>query len=113
MGVQIQINQQQILDRIQQGVQESQLALDTQVLKDSNSFIPQDTLNARDSGVQRTIPGAGKVTWDTPYIRRIYYGTEMNFSKDKNPNATSLWFEHAKSRFLSDWVQIAQDNFNI
>lgn len=113
MSVRIELNRQQILDRIDRGTQGSQLALDTQILKDSNFFIPEDTSNAKDSGIRMTVPGTGKVIWDTPYIRRIYYGTDMNFSKDKNPNATSLWFEHAKSRYKSDWVQHAQDNFNM
>lgn len=32
-----------------------------------------------------------KVTYNTPYARRMYYGEGFNFSKDRNPLAQARW----------------------
>ncbi|AXN58356.1 minor head protein [Bacillus phage Wes44] len=96
-----------ILDKSLEAVAKAQVVLDEQVLKDSNFFIPKDTGQAEDSGVIASQIGKGEIIWDTPYIRKIYYGVDINFHHDMNPNAQALWFEVAKSRFLSDWVRAA------
>lgn len=31
------------------------------------------------------------VKFDTPYARRLYWNPQLNFRKDKNPNAQGLW----------------------
>lgn len=98
---------------ISRAVRRGQYILDNQVVKDSNYFIPKDTGNAEGSGIRATAFGEGRVTWNTPYIRRIYYGTNFNFSKDINPNAQALWFEAAKSRHLSEWIEITKRAINL
>ncbi|MGG5401876.1 minor capsid protein [Clostridioides difficile] len=37
--------------------------------------------------------GQLKITYDTPYARRLYYHPEYNFRKDKNKNAQGRWLE--------------------
>ncbi|MBQ9784289.1 MAG: hypothetical protein IJW29_02190 [Clostridia bacterium] len=32
-----------------------------------------------------------KVTYDTPYARRLYHGKGFNFSKEKHPAAKAYW----------------------
>lgn len=93
--------------KIQSALQKSQVVLDEQVLKDSNYFIPKDTGQLEDSSVIASLIGEGELIWDTKYARRVYYGVDMNFHTDMNPNAQALWFEVAKSRFVSDWVKAA------
>ncbi|EUJ27322.1 minor capsid protein [Listeria cornellensis] len=88
-------------------VGKAQFALDNQVLKDSNYFAPEDTKATQDSALIHSKIGEGELAWVTPYVRQIYYNPQYNFSKDKNPNASGLWFEVAKARFLSDWVRVA------
>lgn len=94
-------------ERVMRAVEKAQVVLDEQVLKDSNFFIPKDTGQSEDSGVISSNIGKGEIIWDTPYIRKIYYGVDINFHRDMNPNAQALWFEVAKSRFVTDWVRAA------
>lgn len=93
-----------------------QFALDQQVVKDSNYYIPMDTTATEASGISATTFGEGQVRWNTPYARKIYYGTNINFHKDKNPNAQALWFEAAKASKKTLWVEMARramlDNLN-
>lgn len=86
--------------------QRAQRELDGQVLKDSNKYIPKDTGNLEASGIRNTQVGNGKVIWDTPYARRLYYNPQYNFSKDTNPLAGGLWFERAKAAHKDDWVNM-------
>ena len=79
--------------------------LDQMVLKDSNYYIPADTWNLRDSSLMHSDIGSGKLVWQTPYARRLYYNPQYNFSKDKNPNARGLWFEEAKSKHRKRWIK--------
>lgn len=97
------INQAQALAAIRT----AQFLLDQQVAKDSNYYIPVDTHNAEGSVLRHSHFGEGKIVWQTPYIKRIYYGTGFNFSKDQNPNAQALWFEVAKSKYRMQWLGIA------
>lgn len=96
--------------KIQQIMEKGQIILDTQVLKDSNHYAPMDEGTLIGSGIRFTQPGTGKIIWETPYARRLYYNPQYNFSRDSNPNAQGLWFEAAKSRHLKDWQRIVQDN---
>ncbi|WP_054704750.1 minor capsid protein [Bacillus sp. JCM 19041] len=79
-----------------------------QIVKDSNRFIPFDTGNAQSSSLRASNFEEGKIVWDTPYIRKIYYGVRMNFSKDVNPLAGPLWFERAHAAYGSQWTNVAE-----
>lgn len=96
-----------ILEKSLAAVEKAQVVLDEQVLKDSNYFIPKDTGQLEDSSIIASRIGQGELIWDTKYARKVYYGVDINFHHDMNPNARALWFEAAKSQFLSDWVRIA------
>jgi hypothetical protein len=92
---------------VQQMVKLAQFALDTQVVKDSNKYIPFQEGILRDSAITASAIGEGKVIWNTPYARRLYYNPEYKFNKDRNPDAQGLWFEAAKSANKKDWEKIA------
>lgn len=90
----------------------SQVALDMQVMKDSNQFCPQAEGTLQASAVTATKIGSGEVIWNTPYAHRLYHHPEYNFSLDKNPNARGKWFEEAKTRYLADWLTRAEGALN-
>lgn len=96
--------QQQVI----QAANRAQAVLDEQILKDSNFYVPMDTQQLERSGIINSKIGEGLLIWNTPYARRIYYGEQYNFSKDKNPNARALWFEYAKSIHLASWRELAK-----
>ncbi|KGL44485.1 hypothetical protein EP56_07750 [Listeriaceae bacterium FSL A5-0209] len=105
--VEVQVNAKDIEKDVYKRIERAQFALDNQVLKDSNYFAPWDTQATIDSSFIHSKIGEGMLIWATPYARSIYFNPQRNFSKDKNPRASGLWFEVAKSKFLSDWVKVA------
>jgi hypothetical protein len=87
--------------------EEAQFALDQQVLKDSNFYIPKKETLLEKSGILHSRIGQGHIEWRTPYARRLYYNPQYNFSKDVNPNAQGMWFEVAKSLHKKEWAETA------
>ncbi|OQM47533.1 minor capsid protein [Anoxybacillus sp. UARK-01] len=112
LDVKVNINQNQLQSDIDRRLDKAQYALDNQVLRDSNYFIPKDTGNLEKSSFLHSQIGQGKIVWNTPYARRLYYNPQYNFSKDVNPNAQGLWFEVAKARWYNEWVQVAQNAYD-
>lgn len=97
-----------VLTTIEARVKKAKFIVSQQVLKDSNHYIPADTWNLRDSSVTNSNFEDGKLIWNTPYARKLYYGVGTNFSHDKNTNAQGEWFEKAKSVHLQEWLQVAR-----
>lgn len=52
-----------------------------------------------DTGImyQSAIIEPHKITYTQPYSAKLYYGEELNFSKEKHPNATDHWDIPAKN----------------
>ncbi|MGR6008090.1 minor capsid protein [Bacillus cereus] len=94
--------------KAEEAINKAQFALDQQVLKDSNFYIPKDTGELERSSIRFSRPGEGHIEWNTPYARRLYYNPQYNFSKQPNQNARGLWFEEAKARHASDWARIVE-----
>lgn len=106
--VNVRVNTSQVESNVMGAVEKAQFALDQQVLKDSNYFIPKDTGELERSSIRFSRPGEGHIEYNTPYARRIYYGVDFNFSKDVNPNARALFFEEAKARNVRDWARLVE-----
>lgn len=70
-----------IQQRVEEAVGAGQKQLDQEVLKGSNYFIPKDTGELERSGVRASQIGKGKIIWDQPYARKLYYNPQYNFSK--------------------------------
>ncbi|UNP84825.1 minor capsid protein [Bacillus mycoides] len=106
--VNVQVDTGMIESKVLEATQKAQFALDQQVLKDSNYFIPKDTGELERSSIRFIRPGEGHIEWNTPYARRLYYNPQYNFSTDVNPNAQGLWLEAAKAAKLDNWVRIVE-----
>src|SRR5690625_3570279 len=104
----VKIDMGDIAKKVEGSVEHSQSILDQQVLKDSNVYIPKDRGYLEQSSLMHTKIGTGEIVWETPYARRLYYNPQYNFSKDRNPNASGLWFEQAKSQRLKSWIEVAK-----
>jgi hypothetical protein len=111
-NVNVQYDQNAVNKDFQHALDRTQYTLDTQILKDSNYFIPMDTSFLMNSSLRASDIGGGLLRWDTPYARRLYYNPQYNFQKDENPNARGLWFEEAKARYATEWERIAQRTFD-
>ena len=108
LKIKVNIPEGAISKKVDKALSKAQAALDEQVLKDSNYFIPYDTGELMRSSLRSSRIGEGLIVWNTPYARRLYYNPQYNFSKDQNPNAQGLWFEAAKAIHYPEWVKLAQ-----
>ena len=104
MKCKLVVHTQQCVGRFIPKYSRAQKWLDNEVLKDSNPYVPMRTGNLAGSGIRGTTLGSGKVIYNTPYSRKMYYGINLNFSKAKHPKACAQWFEKAKSQYKSSWI---------
>lgn len=107
--VRVEMNVPAVIERKRAALQRSQVALDVQVVKDSNLYCPEAEGTLKKSALTASDFGKGIVRWATPYAARLYYNPQFNFSKDRNPDAQGKWFEAAKARHLRDWQRKAQE----
>lgn len=108
MSVRVRIETKQIKPKVKKAVEQAQRVVDSQVLKDSNRYAPMDTGNLINSSLRASQIGQGRLVWDTPYARRLYYNPQYNFSKARNPQAGGLWFERAKAQHSREWAETAR-----
>jgi hypothetical protein len=78
------------------------------VIRDSDPFVPFDTGTLSKTPMAASDKADGQIVYDTPYAKRMYYGDGYNFSPDSHPQATSRWFEHAKSEHMTEWERDAR-----
>lgn len=103
-GYKLVINTQSCVGRFNKKYSAAQKFLDNEVLKDSAPYVPMRTGNLMNSGVLGTVLGSGKIVYNAPYAKAMYYGTSFNFSKDKHPQACAQWFEKAKAAKKDTWL---------
>ena len=73
--------------------------IDTECLRLSVEFAPFDQHTLIESGNINTKIGSGKLSYRTPYARRLYYHPEYEFSTEHNPQAGGYWFERMKQQY--------------
>lgn len=83
----------------------AQMFLDSQVLKDTEPFVPKDKNILIASGVTHTDYGSGEVKWKTPYAEKQYYETRPTRPYDAQRG--SKWFERSKAMYAKQWAEQA------
>ena len=104
-GYKLTIHTQYCLGRFGTKYSRAQKFLDNEVLKDNDPFVPFRYGNLRNSGITGTSIGSGKVQYNAPYAKPMYYGIHLHFSKDKHPQACAQWFEKAKATKKDAWIK--------
>jgi hypothetical protein len=79
--------------------------LSAQVLADCNRYARDDTGRMIASSRAASDLKAGRLVWQTPYARRVYY-TGIP-SRRKNPGASLRWCEKAKALHAETWARLA------
>lgn len=87
-----------------------QKSLALQVGTDSNKFCKEDTGLTKSTMRTSSNFEAGEVSWTTPYANEAYYDPRVR--SVKNPNATSRWFETAKSQRMDSWINKVERMLN-
>lgn len=98
------LNKAHTIGRFNPKYQQAQKFLDNEVVKDCTPYVPMRTGALMRSGINGTKPGSGKVIYNAPYSKKMYYGLHYNFSKDLHPQASAQWFEKAKAVELKSWM---------
>lgn len=110
MAVKINFDKSKAKQKILRGVGASVFAVATSLMDYGNNFVRVDQGQLRDSVYTSSEPEKGKVIWDTPYAKKVYYtGTP---STDVNPQASLMWADKAKKVYKKELQQIAQNAFN-
>ena len=84
--------------------------IDNEVLRYSDPYIPFDTGALKSSGIRSTVIGSGRVRYDTPYAKHVYYanrgtGTQGTAYGGKRGR---LWFERMKTDHKKDILRGAR-----
>lgn len=114
------------IDSVLPSVSKAEKILATQVMKDTDKFVPALT----GSLTQRTHIEESTIVYPGPYARFLYYGKVMVYAptgstwaprnehkivtdkdlvmnKSMHPLATSHWFEVSKAANLKTWLKVA------
>lgn len=91
-------------NRIPQNIERAQKYLDSQVLKDTDKYVPMRTGILAKSGILGTRIGSGEIEYSAPYAKRMYYGVTIRFSKSRHPLACAKWFEASKAVNKKSWL---------
>lgn len=91
-------------NRIPQNVQRAQKYLDSQVLKDTDKYVPMRTGILVKSGILGTQVGSGEVDYIAPHAKKMYYGVTIRFNKSRHPLACAKWFEASKAVNKRSWL---------
>ena len=90
--------------RIPQNIERAQKYLDSQVLKDTDKYVPMRTGILAKSGIIGTRIGSGELEYSAPYAKPVYYGTTIRFSKSRHPLACAKFFEASKAVNKKSWL---------
>lgn len=91
-------------NRIPQNIERAQKYLDSQVLKDTDKYVPMRTGILAKSGILGTRIGSGEIEYSAPYAKRMYYGVTIRFSKSRHPLACAKFFEASKAVNKKSWL---------
>ncbi len=106
MTLEIKFDTAIVQQRIAGDIERKQKILDSIVLRDSNLFCPKYTGTLQGSGIRGTVIGSGSVEWHQDYARKQYYNWRGGrMSHNRNPRATSKWFETAKAIYGDRWLE--------
>jgi hypothetical protein len=75
-----------------------------QVLEDCNLYCRELTGELIRSSYRASDIKSGRLVWDTPYAKRVYYTGEARTGV--NPQASKLWGEAAKAAHLNEWERL-------
>jgi hypothetical protein len=102
----VEINEAYLLGKYGDRIERAQAFLDSEVLRQSNPFVPfvQGTL-ANTAVIEKP----GEIVYVQPYARAMYYGDNFNFTKSFHPDAGPRWTDRAKAIHLPDWKRGVED----
>ena len=88
----------------------SQRIIDSETLRYLEPFTPRKEGELIRSGIRSTVIGSGKLVYNTPYARRLYYNPQYRFRG--RPQRGGRWFERMKTKYKKTILRTARRGFN-
>lgn len=104
-SVRVEINATKIAGRVRQKWKANLPAITSVIRADTNEYVRFDQGQLKQSSYSASQLSQGRIIWNTPYARRVYYTGKPR--RVMNPNAAILWCEEAKHRHLKAWRDFA------
>ena len=81
--------------------------ISNEALEDANHYAREDSGELIRSSLRASQPEKGRLVWDTPYAKRMYYvGHPV---KDVNPAASLMWAHKGASANKGKYLKMLQD----
>ena len=106
MRTRVTLNMSRVDRRIKNNIEKSLFTLSEQVLKDSNTYVPADTWTLRNSSLTSSKPSEGKLIWNTPYARRMYYGRVSSFIRQNTKMKLQRLVRKDTSVHRRNWLKM-------
>lgn len=74
----------------------AQKIIDSESLRYLDAFVPRYQGELIRSGIRNTELGSGRIRYQTPYAKRLYYNPQFNFRG--KPKRGGYWFERMKRK---------------
>lgn len=113
--VRVEVDWSKIPREIKTKALTAQTTLDLAIINDTDQFVPMRQGILAKSVISASKIGSGRIVYDTPYARHLYYGINVrtgrtfNISKLKHPKATAGWFDVAKAAYLEKWIRQVEE----
>ena len=105
-GVRLEMDAGKVTQRLKAKLDAVLPVVANQIRADCNRYVRVDVGTLRSSSYTASDLKRGKIIWNTPYAKRVYYTGHP--SKDINAEASLRWCEVAKENHLQDWLRAAQ-----
>lgn len=130
MSVTFNFNVPEIMGNIEAANQVGLVVMGQQIIEDSNYYCPLRDGDLSKSAENNSDLENGIIVWSTPGALYLFHGVLMvgkngsawakfgekkkvkvpeqnlNFAKDKNPNAQMMWYEKAKDIHVNQWITV-------
>lgn len=84
-----------------------QQAIDNAVVRYSDPYVPYRTGRLANSAFTQSQIGNGKIVYNAPYARKVYYDPTCRFNRQVHPLAGGYWFERMKAEHTQDILREA------
>lgn len=104
--VKVTLDKSVVMAKVLSASEKATAIVANELLKDANYYCREDTGELIKSSIRASQPEEGKLIWDTPYAKQMYYAGSP--SKDTNPNASLLWAQKAADENREQYIEMAQ-----
>lgn len=110
MGIKVNIKINNLSEKYAKRLDKAQYVLDSAIVSDTEPYVPFRTGQLSASWQKNQTIGEGRIIYDVPYAKKMYYGVSANgnsynYNKSYHPLATSHWLEKAKETYLESWLE--------